>query len=137
MLLLVVQTQFNHGLESSPAIAAQIRDQLNHLLVHFLSILERLRHRRPRDQATTRTAVHRADGIVIGIEQISISGGQFPLFARGPLQNKRIKEPTGVRQVPFGRARIGHGLDDVVFGLQRLAERLGEGADFAVQLNPL
>ena len=32
-------------------------------------------------------------------------------------------------EMPFGGTAVGHGLHDVVLDIERLAERLGEGAD--------
>jgi len=37
-------------------------------------------------------------------------------------QDERFEEPGGVGEVPLGRARVGHRLDDVIFRSQRRAQ---------------
>jgi hypothetical protein len=53
--------------------------------------------------------------LVIGVEKI------LKVFVEGAISDrvrskyKCLKEPGGVREVPFGRAGVGHGLDHLVF----------------------
>jgi hypothetical protein len=46
----------------------------------------------------------------------------------GP-EDKRLEKPAGVRQMPFGRADIGHRLDRLVLGGQVGGETFGVAAD--------
>ncbi len=48
------------------------------------------------------------------------------------LQDKRLEKPAHMRQMPPGRADVGHRLDDVVFCFERLAEPLGTQSHRAI-----
>src|ERR1700756_4957291 len=47
-------------------------------------------------------------------------------------QNKGFKKPTRVCQMPLRRAHIRHGLNDVIFRHQRLAEPVGKPSHLMV-----
>ena len=40
-----------------------------------------------------------------------------------------FEKPRGVRQVPFRRTDVGHGLHDAIFGLEISTQRVGELSD--------
>ena len=56
-----------------------------------------------------------ADGLVIGIEAIGKALVIEPVLIVERPQHKGLEEPRRVRQVPLGRARIVHCLDDLIF----------------------
>src|SRR5690348_18167246 len=49
-------------------------------------------------------------------------------------QYKGFEEPARMRQMPLGRTRVGHRLDDVILGDQRFTKILSESADRAIML---
>src|SRR5580704_11410651 len=63
---------------------------------------------------------------VIGIEEIRIGGMRRSVARRGQGQDKGFEKPTRVCQMPLRGAHIRHGLNDVIFGHQRLAEPVGK-----------
>src|SRR5512143_498571 len=56
----------------------------------------------------------RADALVIGVEAIFEALVEHAIAGQEALQQEGLEEPGGVREVPFGRARIVHRLDDLV-----------------------
>src|ERR1700730_8341710 len=63
---------------------------------------------------------------VIGIEEIRIGGMRRCIARRAQGQNKGFEKPTRVCQMPLRGAHIRHGLNDVIFRHQRLAEAVGK-----------
>src|SRR5260370_37745265 len=63
---------------------------------------------------------------VIGIEEIRIGSMRRSISRIGHGQNKGFEKPTRVCQMPLRGAHIRHGLNDVIFGHQRLAEPVGK-----------
>src|SRR5580704_18399927 len=63
---------------------------------------------------------------VIGIEEIRIGGMRRSIARRGQGQNKGFEKPTRVCQMPLRGANIRHGLNDVIFRHQMLAEPVGK-----------
>src|ERR1700677_4251529 len=63
---------------------------------------------------------------VIGIEEIRIGGMRRSIARRSQSQNKGFEKPTRVCQMPLRWAHIRHGLNDVIFRHQRLAEPVGK-----------
>src|SRR5947209_5580524 len=72
---------------------------------------------------------------VIRIEEIRKGGMRRAIPRRGRGQNKGFEKPARMRQMPLGGAHIRHGLDDVVFRHQRLAEPIGELSHLTVTLD--
>src|SRR5205823_10536869 len=72
---------------------------------------------------------------VIGIEEIRIGGMRRSVARRGGGQNKGFEKPTRMCQMPLRGAHIRHGLNDVVFRHQRLAELVGELSHLMVTLD--
>jgi len=89
------------------------------------AIRQHLGHRRPGQQAAVGPRVHRADTVVVRVEQIAEALVIGPIALDGATQHELLEKPAGMREVPLRRAGIGHGLDDVILILQRLAQRHG------------
>src|SRR5262245_27199111 len=67
-----------------------------------------------------------ASSDVIGVKQVSIGRIWGSIAPDGRGQHEGLEKPTGMGQVPFGGTHIWHGLNDIIFGHQRLAEALGK-----------
>src|ERR1700682_2276358 len=63
---------------------------------------------------------------VIGIEEIRIGAMRRFIARRGQGQNKGFEKPTRMCQMPLRGAHIRHGLNDVIFRHQMLAEPVGK-----------
>src|ERR1700674_3246754 len=72
---------------------------------------------------------------VIRIEEIRIGGMRRSIVRRGLSQNKGFEKPTGVCQMPFRGAHIGHRLNDIIFRHQRLAKPVGKLSHLMVTPN--
>src|SRR5690606_17350198 len=82
-------------------------------------------------QAAPRPRVHRADAVVVAVEQV------VPLrihrrIAVARAEHEALEEPGRVRQVPLGRAGVGHALHHRVLGRQRRGQRDAARAHRAV-----
>ena len=89
-------------------------------------------YRRPRQQATLRTRVLRADAVIVTVEQVFADRMKGTVAVGKRQQDEGLEEPAGMRQVPLGRAHRWHGLQAVVLYHQRLAQRQGRLADLPV-----
>ncbi len=106
VLLFVVQSQYQH-VELLVVQATRIQ-HTRHLFVNRVAICEDLTVVRALDLPALGPRVHVARRVVVGIEQVVILVVE-PLHPAG-LENEALEEPGDVRQVPLGRADIGHGL---------------------------
>src|SRR2546429_1818577 len=75
--------------------------------------------------------MHVAGGIVVGIEEVSVLWDFRAIAWHPDFQYECLEEPTGVREMPFRRAHIGHRLHDVIFRLQTPAQPRAEIAQLA------
>ena len=99
------------------------RDAVLHPRVRALPPRKHLGQRRTRDQAACRTRMRQAYAQVIAVEQMVPASRHV---VRPITQDEAAEEPGGMRQVPFGRAGIGHRLQLGVLGRQRRGQ--GKGA---------
>ena len=54
--------------------------------------------------------------LVIGVEQRIIAGMVLLVVFGKRFEDEGFEEPGGMRQMPFGRARVGHRLDALILG---------------------
>ena len=87
-----------------------------------------LRYGRARQQSTPGPGKLLADSVVVGIEQHFIARFGGGVACQVGLEQEGLEEPGRVRQVPFGRAGKGFGLQAVVLDAQRPAEGQGLGS---------
>ena len=87
-----------------------------------------LLRRWPRQQSTLRTRLPRAHALVIGIEAVFEALVEDAIAREEALENERLEEPGGVCEMPLGRARIVHDLDDLVLVAQGARKLGGERA---------
>ena len=117
VLLFVVEAEFNQS-QCLNRQFAFIQKQLLHADVHVLAKGQHLRKRRAGQQATLRARVARPQRFVIRIEQVSEGIIKHLVAGQVRQQHHVFKKPTGVRQMPFGRAGVGHGLHALVLGAE-------------------
>jgi hypothetical protein len=111
MLLLVVSPYLD---DTEELIVDARFHRSRHPRVDVVTVSPHFIHRRARQQTTARSRILLTDGVVVRVEQVRIRVVEGWLAE--PAQNERLEEPGGVRQVPFRRADVGHGLNDVIFG---------------------
>ncbi len=82
---------------------------------------------RPRDQAALRARLARPGGDIIRIVEKGEALIERAIGLGVRPQQELFEEPCHMRAVPFGRARVGHRLNDLVLGRKqsRAAFRLG------------
>ncbi|MCY1400822.1 hypothetical protein D9M71_159250 [compost metagenome] len=103
-----------------------------HVYIHMLAVVQHLAHARTGHQPALRPGMARADGFVIGVEQVS--KGRIERAVANDIfsQHKRLEEPGDMRHVPLGGAGIGHGLHDHVLRAERCRQALGAAANSLV-----
>ena len=68
------------------------------------------------DEAPLNAGMLGADAVVVGIEQHAESQIKGTKICFKAFKDKGFEEPCGVGQMPFDRARIGHGLNGAILG---------------------
>jgi hypothetical protein len=75
--------------------------------------------RRPREHAAPGARLPRTLALVVGIEAIVESIVEGAVSGEVRAENKGLKKPGNVCEVPFGGARVFHRLDGHVLGAER------------------
>jgi hypothetical protein len=120
MLLLVIDTERRD--REQLLVLGPRAQQLLHVLVDVLAIVEHFLDRRARQQTALRPLVHAAYGLVVGVEEIFEVRMERAIPGEQRLQQELLEEPAGVCEVPLRGARVRHALHHVVFDLERLAD---------------
>ena len=121
VLLFVVKADCEDGLQFIEQFVVRAFQQLLNVRVDRLPEAIRFGDRRTRDQPAEVAPVHVARGIVVGVKKIGVLRNHRAVGRHPNLQNEGLKEPAGVREVPFRRTNVRHRLHDVIFGLECLA----------------
>ncbi|MNQ39555.1 hypothetical protein D3C85_531800 [compost metagenome] len=131
MLLLVRQPQLD---QFGGGLGQRRPQQGTHVFIHMPAVVQHLGHARAGHQPALRPWMTRADGFVIGVEQVS--EGRIERAITNDIfgQQKRLEEPGDMRHVPLGGAGIGHGLHDHVFRAQRCDQAFRAAANSLVAL---
>ena len=93
-----------------------------HALVDLGAVALHLGQRRPRHQAALRPRILLADALVVAVEEHPEAGVEGPEAGLEALEQEGLEEPGDVREMPLGRARVGHRLHLAVLGRQRRDE---------------
>ena len=133
VLLFVVVGQFHEWPDFAPGLIGGAADQGLGGVFHVPAVSLHVFQRRARQQTALGSLMAGSDRFVIGIEQEIIIGVKFPVRRIKRLEDKRLERPRRVRQMPFGRADIGHGLDTLVFRRQRRRQLKRAGANMPKQ----
>jgi hypothetical protein len=137
VLLLVMDAELDQRRDRRPRVAVGAGDERKHRVGHSGAVSSDLADPRPRQQPALRPRMARADLLVVGVEQVAERGVERAVAGNMFLEQERLEEPGGVREVPLGRAHIGHRLDGLVLGQQPGGQRLAGGADLAKPVGPL
>lgn len=126
VLFFVVHAQFDDLAQG--AVITAPRQERGHGLFDFVPVIHHLFEAGPGEQAALRARMALAHGLVVGIEQHAVLRVAWPVARVVAAQHKGLEEPGGMREMPFDRAAIGHGLGLAVFGGQGRGQRFGDGA---------
>ena len=113
VLLFVLQAKLQEVFDFSRSGA--IPQQGEDSVVDVRTIIQNLAQTGAGEQATLGAGEFLADAVVIGIEQHAIRGVERFETGFEPFQNEGFEKPAGMRQMPFNRAGIRHGLHLAVF----------------------
>ncbi len=122
MLLLVVQAEVQQGFDLRPGRLIGLADQPLQGGVDVGAVGQNRRLRRPRQQPAVGPGMPLAHLFVIGIEQVAEAGVEGVVARQERLGEEGFEKPGDVRQVPFGRADVRHGLHLLVFRAQRRSQ---------------
>ena len=99
------------------------------LLIYRGTIAQRLGDSRARDQAAQIALVHVTGGVVVGVKKVRVFGNLRLISGHPFFQNKGLKKPGGVGEMPFRRTDIRHRLHHAILRRKVLTESRGEVAD--------
>ena len=89
-------------------------EQASERLIDESTIVAHLRDGRPREQPTLGAGLPRTDALIIGVEAIFEALVEHAIAGEEAFQQEGLEEPGGMREMPFGRARVVHGLHDLI-----------------------
>src|SRR4029077_13996223 len=93
------------------------------------AITLRLAQSRARDQPAQIPPMHVARSVIIGIEKVSVLWNFCAISGDEFFQDKSFEKPCGMREMPFGRTDVRHGLHDAIFGFETNTQPVGEFSD--------
>ena len=73
--------------------------------------------------------MHVARSVIVGIEKVSVLWNFCAISREEFFQDKSFEKPRGMREVPFGRTDVRHGLHDAIFGFETSTQRIREIPD--------
>src|SRR5437868_6989576 len=120
----MIEPELNQWRDSLKLFFLATLQKFLHHCIDLLAICESLLHRWPGNQPALPARVHLPRSIVIGIEQEGVGWMDWAVTRHVLLQDKSLKKPTGVREVPFRGTDLRHGLNDVILRRQRFTKRL-------------
>ena len=119
VLLFVMQPEFDYRRHGRILVALQ---EFVHLRIDVLAIRVDFGQTRPRNHAALGARMLVAHGVVVGIEQDLEMRIERTVSGEVRGQHKGLEKPAGVRQMPLGRAGIGHRLQRAVLRRQGFGE---------------
>ncbi len=124
VLLFMLQAKFDGRQEKLHPPVARGQDRL-HAFINRATIIVNFRHAGTRQQAPFGTRILNPNLIIVGIEQVGEIVVPRGIAGASLRQDEGLEKPSGMGQVPAGRAGIRHGLDDVILNCQRRTKRFG------------
>src|SRR5262245_47687219 len=120
MLLLVIDAELDQLTYGGMAPADCGLEQRLEPGIDVVSVTQNIFEARAREDPALGTRLARPCRLVVGIEAIRKALIERAEARKMRLQHEGLEEPGGVGEVPFGGARIVHGLDDLVFRTEGL-----------------
>jgi len=130
MLLLVMDPQDHDRLDLAKQFLIRVRDEIVNIGIDRCAIFLCFFNRWPRYEAAEVAPMHRARGIVIRIEEISVFRMGVAITGDPPFQNERFKKPGRMRKMPFCRADFRHRLHDAILRREIFGEPAAKVSDF-------
>ena len=132
VLLFVMEAQQDRRRDFPQGLSTRRPEELGHVLVHVGTVAEHFHDRRAGQQPPLRPRPARPHALVVRVEKGPKLGMEGPITRQVRRQQERFKEPRRVGQMPLHRARIRHGLDDIILRRQRLAQGFRAAADGSI-----
>ncbi len=129
VLLLVVNPQQHVPGDFVESRCSCRAEEFAHLFIHEGAVLVHFRHRGPGQHTALGARPARSNGFVVRVEKDAELGMEREITGQVGGEKESLEEPGGVCQVPFQGAGVRHGLNDVVFRFQRLAQGFGPRAN--------
>ena len=134
VLLFVMQAKRNDGRERCQPLLIDLLQQLKDTLIDVPPVGIRLLDGRPGDQPTFGSAMPFSQRIVVRVKEVRVLWMKRLVIRNCRKEQEGLEKPADVGEMPFGRADIWHGLDDIIFGDQRFAQVLSKAANALVLL---
>jgi hypothetical protein len=132
VLLLVVEAQLDAG--ESFGTAVRLVEEPVHALVDRVAEGADLVQGGARQGAAAGARLPRPHRLVVGVEEVRVTLVHHAVAGHVPRQHEGLEEPRRVGQVPLRRARVRHGLDELVFRGEGSGQAGGGGAHVGVTL---
>jgi hypothetical protein len=129
VLLFVIDAQLDRESKLADLARRSLVEKTFHRPIHVTAVIEHLSNGRPREQSSLRLRVAIPGGVVVRIENVRVAPIECFVARKAGAEDKRLEEPARMGEVPLGRADLGHRLNDVIFNLERFAEKLGGETD--------
>ena len=120
VLLLVIESKLHEEFE---LLVNLVLELLQYSCIDVSPIFDDFSYRRPRQETTSWPSVHLASRVVIRVEEVVVLLVKRFVVFRVRQEHETFEEPRHVREVPLGRAYVGHTLDHMILDSQVLAMR--------------
>ena len=133
MLLLVIDADLDETAHFIFGFDAA-REEVDEGAIDMVAVGEHFGMGRARQQAAVRARMARAEGFVIGIEAKGETLVEAAIGRQMTGEHEGLEEPGHMREMPFGRAGVGHRLDGLILDRERGGEfeRSGSRRDEAL-----
>jgi hypothetical protein len=129
-----MQAKRNDGRELCQPPLIKLFQQLKDVLIDIPPVGIRLLDGRPGDQPSFRSAVPFSQRVVVRVKEVRILWMKRLVIRNCRKEQEGLEKPTDMGEMPFGRADIWHGLNNIIFGDQRFAQMLSKAANALVLL---
>jgi hypothetical protein len=135
--LFVVEAELEQRRHPRPHGFIGAGDQICHRGIDVGAIGMHLVEAGARDQPPLRARVPCAHRLVVRIEEKAEALVEAHVAASMRLEQESLEKPSRVREMPFGWARVGHRLDDLVLGAQRRRQVNAGPANRRIAVQPV
>ena len=115
MLLFMLEPQLDELPQLCAICVGDVGNDVQHSHIHLRPVGKYILQRRTADQTAFGARILISDAVVIAVEQDAKTAVERLKAGLEPLQNEGFKKPGQVRQMPFGRTGVRHGLELAVF----------------------